>query len=156
MIVTEAFGGTPGAAASSYARTEPVHLSPVSGSVADTRSEVCWAVVTSDGRFAFVTNFGDGTISSYAIADDGSIELHNPVAGTTRLGEKAVRDEAITRDGRYLYATYEIGGWPETDLLELSASVGRSRSRPAALPPRLAPAPASASVRSRPMRSPVL
>ena len=82
MIVTEAFGGAPGAAAaSSYALTEPGRLSPVSGSVADTRSEVCWAVVTNDGRFAFVTNFGDGTISSYAIAADGSIELHNPVAG---------------------------------------------------------------------------
>jgi len=69
--VTEAFGGAPGAAAaSSYALVEPGRLAPVSGSVGDTRSEVCWAVVTHDGRFAFVTNFGDGTISSYAMDTD--------------------------------------------------------------------------------------
>ena len=128
LIVTEAFGGAPGAAAaSSYALTEPGRLSPISGSVADTRSEVCWAVVTNDGRFAFVTNFGDGTISSYAIADDGSIELHNPVAATTRLGQKGIRDEAITRDGRYLYAidtdAQRVYGWRVSDAGEL-VSIG--------------------------------
>jgi 6-phosphogluconolactonase len=116
MIVTEAFGGTPGAAAaSSYSLTAPGRLAAVSASVGNTRSEVCWAVVTTDGRFAFVTNFGDGTISSYAIAGDGSIELHNPIAGETRLGEKGIRDVAITRDGRYLYAidttAQRVCGW---------------------------------------------
>src|SRR5689334_25448880 len=105
MIVTEAFGGAVGAAAaSSYSITDPGKLAPVSGSIGDTRSEVCWAAVTRDGRFAYVTNFGDGTISSYAIARDGSLRLHEAVAGATRLGEKGVRDEAITRDGRFLYA----------------------------------------------------
>ena len=51
------------AAASSYG----AGLAPVSKSIANTRSEVCWAAVTKDGRYVFVTNFGDGTISSYAI-----------------------------------------------------------------------------------------
>ena len=85
----------------------------VSGSVADTRSEVCWAVAT--GRFAYVTNFGDGTISSYAIGSDGSIELLEPVAASTRLGEPGIRDEALTRDGRFLYAidadAQRVFGW---------------------------------------------
>jgi 6-phosphogluconolactonase (cycloisomerase 2 family) len=76
----------------------------VSGSVGDGRSEVCWTVVTRDNRHAFVTNFGDGTISRYAIAGDGSIELRKSVAASTRHGEKGVRDEALTRDGRFLYA----------------------------------------------------
>jgi 6-phosphogluconolactonase (cycloisomerase 2 family) len=115
MIVTEAFGGAVGAAAaSSYSFTDG-RLAPVSGSIADTRSEVCWAAVTKDGRFAYVTNFGDGTISSYAIGDDGSLELRNAVAGATREGEKGIRDEAITRDGRYLYAidadAQKVFGW---------------------------------------------
>jgi 6-phosphogluconolactonase len=105
LIVTEAFGGAVGAAAaSSYSLTSPDTLAPVSGSVGDTRSEVCWAAVTKDGRFAYVTNFGDGTISSYAIAPDGSLELRDPVAASTHLGEKGIRDEAITPDGRHLYA----------------------------------------------------
>lgn len=115
MIVTEAFGGAIGeAAASSYAIADSV-LSPVSGSVADTRSEVCWAAVTADGRFAYVTNFGDGTISSYEIAGDGRLTLLDAVAASTRLGEKGVRDEAISRDGRHLYAidadSRQLFGW---------------------------------------------
>ena len=88
---------------------------PVTASVRDTRSDVCWAAVTKDGRLAFVTNFGDGTISSYAIGNGGSLELRDPVAGSTRLGEKGVRDEAITRDGSYLYAidadARQVSGW---------------------------------------------
>ena len=135
VVVTEAFGAAPGAAAaSSYALAEPGRLAPVSGSVGDTRSEVCWAAVTNDGRFAFVTNFGDGTISSYAIAPDGSIDLDNAVAAATRLGEKGVRDEAITRDGRYLYAidtdAQRIFGWSVSSSGEL-ASIGAFEGVPA-------------------------
>jgi 6-phosphogluconolactonase len=116
MIVTEAFGGEVGAAAAAtYSLTEPGRLAPVSGSVRDTRSEVCWAVVSHSGRFAYVTNFGDGTISSFEIADDGDLALRDPVAGSTRFGEKGIRDEAISRDGRYLYAidadARRVFGW---------------------------------------------
>jgi 6-phosphogluconolactonase len=115
VIVTEAFGGAEGkAAASSYA-VSGGRLAPVSPSVADTRSEVCWAAATSDGRFVYVTNFGDGTISSYAVGEGGSIELLEAVAATTRLGEAGVRDEAITSDGRFLYAidadAQRVFGW---------------------------------------------
>src|SRR3954451_20473203 len=47
MIVTEAFGGEVGAAAAaSYSLTEPGRLAPVSGSVGDTRSEVCCDLTT--------------------------------------------------------------------------------------------------------------
>jgi 6-phosphogluconolactonase len=120
VVVTEAFGGEIGAAAaSSYALGEPGRLAPISASVGDTRSEVCWAAATHDGRFVYVTNFGDGTISSYAVRGDGSIELLEAVAGSTRLGEKGVRDEAVSRDGRYLYAidpdAQRIFGWTVRD-----------------------------------------
>jgi 6-phosphogluconolactonase len=113
LVVTEAFGGETGkAAATSYSFPG---LEPVSASVADTRSEVCWAAATKDGRFVYVTNFGDGTISSYAVREGGAIELLEPVAGTTRMGEAGVRDEGITRDGRFLYAidadAQRVFGW---------------------------------------------
>lgn len=116
VIVTEAFGGETGkAAASSYALGAPGRLTPVSASVADTRSEVCWAAATKDGRFVYVTNFGDGTISSYAVRADGSLELIEPIAGSTHIGEPGVRDEAITGDGRFLYAIdadhQRVFGW---------------------------------------------
>jgi 6-phosphogluconolactonase (cycloisomerase 2 family) len=116
LIVTEAFGGAIGAAAaSSYAVNAAGELSPISRSVGDTNSEVCWAAVTNDGRFAFVTNFGSGTVSSYEIAADGSLTLHDPVAGATRNGQKGVRDEALSNDGQYLYAidadAQKVFGW---------------------------------------------
>jgi 6-phosphogluconolactonase (cycloisomerase 2 family) len=116
LVVTEAFGGAVGAAAaSSYTLGEGGHLTPVSGSIADTRSEVCWAVVTRDGRYAFVTNFGDGTISSYRLGNGASLELVEPVAASTRLGQKGIRDEALTPDGQFLYAidadAQRVFGW---------------------------------------------
>jgi 6-phosphogluconolactonase len=116
VIVTEAFGGEKGkAAASSYSLAEPGHLKPVSESIGDTRSEVCWAATTKDGRFVYVTNFGDGTISSYAIGTGGALELLEPVAGSTVIGEPGIRDEAITGDGRFLYAIdadhQRVFGW---------------------------------------------
>jgi 6-phosphogluconolactonase len=119
VVVTEAFGGEVGAAAASSYALQGGRLEPRSASVADTRSEVCWAAVSKDGRFVYVTNFGDGTISSYAIGADGSIELAEAVAASTRLGEKGVRDEAITGDGRFLYAldadARRIFGWSVGD-----------------------------------------
>ena len=116
LVVTEAFGGAVGAAAaSSYALAEPARLTPISGSIGDTRSEVCWAATTKDGRYVYVTNFGDGTISSYTISGDGALELLEPVAGSTRLGQAGIRDEALTPDGRYLYAidadAQKVYGW---------------------------------------------
>jgi 6-phosphogluconolactonase (cycloisomerase 2 family) len=88
---------------------------PVSGAVPSSRSEVCWAVISKDGRTVFVTNFGDGTISTYSLGDDGSIELRESVAATTVDGEPGLRDEALSSDGEYLYAlhadTGRVFGW---------------------------------------------
>jgi 6-phosphogluconolactonase (cycloisomerase 2 family) len=116
VVVTEAAGAQVGkASASSYKVEGAAQLSVVSGAVPNTRSEVCWAVIGNDGRTAFVTNFGDGTISSYSIGEDGSIELREAVAATTVDGRPGIRDEALSADGRYLYAlhadTGQVFGW---------------------------------------------
>lgn len=116
VVVTEAAGAQVGkASASSYMLDGAAQLAPVSGAVGNTRSEVCWAVVSNDGRVAFVTNFGDGTISTYAIGDDGSIGLREAVAATTVEGRPGIRDEALSSDGQYLYALHSdtgcVFGW---------------------------------------------
>jgi 6-phosphogluconolactonase len=116
LIVSEAFGGATGAAAaSSYTVSGPGEITMVSGSVGDTRTEVCWVALTKDDRFAYVTNFGDGTVSSYEITADRSLRLREPVAGSTGPGHKGIRDEAISGDGRYLYAidadAQQLFGW---------------------------------------------
>ena len=107
FVVTEAEEGIVGAAtASSYSLTGPgAHdLATVSAAVPDFRSEVCWTVITKDERFAYVTNFGDGTISSYAVGKDGSITLAESIAATTTFGQLSIRDHDLSRDDRYLYA----------------------------------------------------
>jgi len=124
LVVTEAFGGQVGAAAASSYVLEGSGARPVSSSVGNTRSEVCWAVVTREGRHAYVTNFGDGTISSYAISPNGEIDLLEPVAATTRLGEKGLRDAALSADGSFLYAldadAQEIHAWVVGDEARLA------------------------------------
>src|ERR1700749_1785134 len=116
LIVSEAFGGPIGAAAaSSYAVSGTGELTMVSGSVGDTRSEVCWVALTKDDRFAYVTNFGDGTVSSYEIPADRSLRLRDPVAASAGQSEKGIRDEAISGYGRYIYAIHadaqKLCGW---------------------------------------------
>ena len=120
LVVTEAFGGDVGAAAaSSYRLGDEPTLHTVSGSVRNTRSEVCWAVASKEGRFVYVTNFGDGTISRYVLLADGSLELDDAVAATTVEGTKGVRDEALSADGRFLYAldadAQRVLGWALED-----------------------------------------
>jgi 6-phosphogluconolactonase len=60
LVVTEAFGAQKGKAAASSYLVRNGGITPVSGSVGNGRSEICWAVATSDGRYAFTTNFADG------------------------------------------------------------------------------------------------
>jgi 6-phosphogluconolactonase len=110
LIVTEAFGAEKGAAAaSSYAIVEG-SLVVRSSSVGNGRSEICWAVVTPDDRFAFTTNFADGAVSRFAITADGTLSLEDATAGISVDGMPGLRDEDITSDGRFLYAIDADGG----------------------------------------------
>ena len=88
---------------------------PITRSAGNGRSEICWAVTTPDGRYAFTTNFGDGAISRWRIESDGSLVLEDATAGVTADGRKGLRDEDLTRDGRLLYAidadAGEVRGW---------------------------------------------
>jgi 6-phosphogluconolactonase len=109
LVVTEALGAEKGAAASSYAILDGSLVARTS-SVGNGRSEICWAVVTPDDRFAFTTNFADGAVSRYAIASDGSLWLEDATAGISVDGMPGLRDEDITSDARFLYAIDADGG----------------------------------------------
>lgn len=115
LIVTEAFRAQKGdAAASSYA-VRGGTVTPLTASVGNGRSEICWAVITKDDRYAFTTNFADGAVSRYAIAMDGSLLLEDATAGVTVDGRPGLRDEGLTADGAFLYAidadAGSIAGW---------------------------------------------
>jgi 6-phosphogluconolactonase (cycloisomerase 2 family) len=110
LVVTEAFRAEKGAAAASSYAIVDGSLEPRSGSVGNGRSEICWAVVTPDGRFAFTTNFADGAVSRYAIAADGSLSLEDATAGIAVEGMTGLRDEDLSSDGRFLYVVDTDGG----------------------------------------------
>ncbi len=115
LVVTEAFRAEKGAAGAWCFRRVGPDVSPITRSVANGRSEICWAVLTSDGHFAFTTNFADGAVSRYAIAVDGGLVLDDATAALTVDGRPGLRDEALTADGRYLYAidadSGSVFGW---------------------------------------------
>jgi 6-phosphogluconolactonase (cycloisomerase 2 family) len=115
LVVTEAFGAQVGKAAASSYRLENGAVSPRTRSLGNGRSEICWAVVTSDGRWAFTTNFADGAVSRYAVAADGAITLDDAAAGTSVEGRPGLRDESLSADGRFLYAVdadaQRVYGW---------------------------------------------
>ena len=72
--------------------------------LAAARSEICWAVIGNDGRFAYTTYFADGAVSRYRIDTDGSLMLEDATAGVTEDGRVGLRDEDLSDDGRFLYA----------------------------------------------------
>lgn len=108
-LVSEAFGGATNASAvSSYrfdnaAPATPVVVSP---SVGTTQTAACWVVVTPNSRYAYVTNTGSGTISSYAVAKSGKLSLVQGIAATSGTGPI---DAAISESGRTLYVLNGAG-----------------------------------------------
>src|SRR5262245_48406715 len=115
LVVTEAFGAAKGKAAASSYRIGGGEAMPVSRSIGNGRSEICWAVVTRDGRYAFTTNFADGAVSRWAIAGDGTITLEDAAAGLVADDQPGLRDEDLSGDGRFLYAvdadSGQVVGW---------------------------------------------
>ena len=104
LVVTEAFRAEKGAAAASSYQVAGDTITPGTASVGNGRSEVCWAVISNDGRYAFTTNFADGAVSRYAIGMDGGLTLEDAAAGITHDGRPGLRDEDLSDDGRFLYA----------------------------------------------------
>jgi 6-phosphogluconolactonase len=115
LVVTEAFRAEKGAAAASSYRVDGTTIAPGTASVGNGRSEICWAVITGDGRYAFTTNFADGAVSRYAIDMDGGLTLEDATAGMTEDGRPGLRDEDLSDGGRFLYAIDadqgQIVGW---------------------------------------------
>jgi 6-phosphogluconolactonase (cycloisomerase 2 family) len=106
LLVSDAVGGTANAGAlSSYFAADNGTVQTVSGTAADNQTAPCWVAVTNDGRFAYTTNTGSGTISGYSVGYSGTLQLLNADGNTASLGAtSAPIDLAISSDSRYLYA----------------------------------------------------
>ncbi len=116
VIVSNAAGGASGASTlTSYELTGATGLRTISPTVPDTQSAACWVLLSGDGRLAFTTNTGSGSVSSYRVARDGSLRLLQAVAASPGAGPID-----MARHGRALF-TLNAGGHTVT-----TALVGRN------------------------------
>jgi 6-phosphogluconolactonase (cycloisomerase 2 family) len=103
LVVSEAGGIGDGlSTASSYRVGHDGVLTLVSGPVPTTQAAACWIAIGQNGRFAYTTNTGSGTVSQLAIGVGAALALENPVAGVTGPGSLP-QDADFTPGGRFLY-----------------------------------------------------
>lgn len=103
LVVVESFNAAPDvSAASSYQLNTDGTITVISGSVPNGQTDVCWVVITNDGRYAFTANFGSGTISSYRFDSSGDLTLVNGSAAFLGDTSQPV-DLSLSADGRFLY-----------------------------------------------------
>jgi predicted MPP superfamily phosphohydrolase len=103
LFVSEAAGGAAGASSvSSYMVFPDGDLEVISAAVPTTETAACWLVVTKNGRYAYTTNTGSGSVSGYGINKDGSIFLLDPDGQTGITGPGPI-DMALSNNSRFLY-----------------------------------------------------
>lgn len=128
LVVSEAATGS----VSSYRLDSDAGLHVVSPAVPTTQAAACWVVITGNSRFAYTTNAGSGTISGYAIGNDGSLSLLDVdgVTGVTGPGTTPL-DAAVSAGSRYLYildgGTHDIAAFavgPDGSLTSLDGIAG--------------------------------
>ncbi|MGH2355967.1 MAG: lactonase family protein, partial [Chloroflexota bacterium] len=105
LVVSEAAGGAPdGSTVSSYALAADGRLVVLDGSVPTTETAACWVVITPNGRFAYATNTGSGTITGFRIGlIDGHLTRLDEDGITAGAPGRAPLDASIDRFGRHLY-----------------------------------------------------
>jgi 6-phosphogluconolactonase len=113
LVVSEAFGGAPGASAtSSYEIDGAAYpLEVVSPSINAGQTAACWVVVTRNGRYAYVTNTGSSSVTGFSVARNGALTLLNSdgVTGRTSSGSSPI-DVAASPDSKALFVlTANVG-----------------------------------------------
>jgi 6-phosphogluconolactonase (cycloisomerase 2 family) len=101
LVVSEAFGGAPDASALSSYHVSKNDLDVITASAPTFQTAACWVVITGDGKYAYTTNTGSNSISSYRIATNGQLRLLASAAGETG---SAPIDMALSWDSQYLYS----------------------------------------------------
>lgn len=103
LMVSEAAGGAAGqSTVSSYDILPDGTLDPITAALSTGQSAVCWLVTTVNGRYAYVTNTGSGSITGFAVGRTGSLGLLDATGFSAGTGAGPI-DAAVSRNGRFLY-----------------------------------------------------
>jgi 6-phosphogluconolactonase len=104
LFVTNAHNAPGDSTVSSFSDGDGGVLSPIGASpVANGQSGTCWALAAPDGQTLYTINTGSGTITSYAIAADGSLTVIGSIPIRDGSGPGNSVDAGITPDGRFIY-----------------------------------------------------
>jgi 6-phosphogluconolactonase len=105
LIVSEAFGGQANRSAlSSYDIEEHRQvLQTITASAGAHQTAACWVVVTRNGRYAYTTNTGSGSISGYSVDRHGRLALLD-ADGRTGITGAGPTDMALSGNSKFLYA----------------------------------------------------
>jgi 6-phosphogluconolactonase (cycloisomerase 2 family) len=115
IVVSDAFGGTSGAGAtSSYAVAADGTVTTVTAALASTETAPCWVAIS--GTTAYVANTGSGTLTTYTVGASGALTLGTSTA-TTGAGPA---DIAVTPDNAFLYV--RNGGADSLSVFAIGAS----------------------------------
>jgi len=100
MIDSEAATGS----MSSYDLSEGT-LDVVTSSSLTHQTAPCWVVVTKNGKFAYTTNAGSGSISGYEVNNNGNLSPIHGISVTAAVAPNvAPVDMGLSKDSDYLYA----------------------------------------------------
>jgi len=97
LFVSEAAGSV-----SSYMVYPGGNLETISAAVPTNQIAACWVVIPKNGRYAYTTNAGSGSVSGYGINKNGNIFLLNPDGRTGETGPGPI-DMALSNNSRFLY-----------------------------------------------------
>ncbi len=77
-------------------------LSVITGSEKNRQEDSCWIVITDDQKYAYTANFASGTISSYELRANGSVDLIRGAEAFSGIDSQPT-DLALSTNSRYLY-----------------------------------------------------
>ncbi|HEV2006671.1 MAG TPA: beta-propeller fold lactonase family protein, partial [Candidatus Limnocylindrales bacterium] len=103
LIVSEAFGGAPNASAVSSYDLSNGSANLIDGPVPTTETAACWVVVTNNGKYAYASNTGSGSISGFGVANNGSLDRLDS-DGVTGFTGGAPTDMSLSSNSKFLYA----------------------------------------------------
>jgi 6-phosphogluconolactonase (cycloisomerase 2 family) len=102
LLVSEANPSGTGAL-TSYSIGAGGALGIVSGSIGNSQLATCWVAVRPNGSFAFTSNTGSSTISSYDVLSGNQLALIQGVASTLEGPSSGPIDLAVCPCGGFLY-----------------------------------------------------
>ena len=113
-----------GSSMSTYIFNADGMLSPISLSVRTEQTVASYVRFTPDGRFAFTSNKGSGSMSSFTVSPDGKLTLLKSIAALTGGAFSEPLDEEITPDGKFLYVLTPMEALGDTLILPIPSNAG--------------------------------